>query len=86
MYDLTLEQLLGDGSEDYWSGCLYVIMVLAGYLEAGNCFIYSQRGSGVVARESGKVRRVCGCVGLAEVGVRCVWGVVVCMREWGGKG
>ena len=63
MYDLTLEQLLGDGSEDYWSGGLYVIMVLAGYLEAGTSFIYSQRGSGVVARESGKVRRVWLCGG-----------------------
>ncbi len=30
VYNLTLEQLVGDGSEDYWSGGLYVIMVTAG--------------------------------------------------------
>ena len=29
VYNLTLEQLVGDGSEDYWSGGLYVIMVTA---------------------------------------------------------
>ena len=52
--NVTLKQLLGDGAEDYWSGGLFALMITAGYLEASSCFVYSQRGSGVVARHSGK--------------------------------
>ena len=57
LVDLTLNQLLGDGSEDYWSGGLYVVMVTAGYTEASNCFLYSQRGSWHHAGSSDIIRQ-----------------------------
>ena len=70
LLDVTLNQLLGDGSEDYWSGGLFVVMVTAGYLEATNCFVYSQRGCGVVARHSGKATLINSIVdGCGQYGV-----------------
>ena len=76
--DVTLRQLLGDGAEDYWSGGLYVIMVTQGYLQADSCFVYSQRGCGVVARHSGKVLLTktivdgCGQYGVAADGADAI--------------
>jgi len=53
--NVSLVQKLGDGAEDYWSGGLFVVKVEAGQTEVLDCFIQSQRGTGVVADDKGKV-------------------------------
>lgn len=50
---LTLNQKLGDGLEDYWSGGLFVLKVIKGTCVANDCVFYSQRGSGVVVTRQG---------------------------------
>ena len=87
LVDLTLNQLLGDGSEDYWSGGLYVVMVTAGYTEASNCFFYSQRGCGVVTRHSGKATLIntivdgCGQYGVGADGADTIIDLRGCTIE-----